>query len=84
MAWVNSEIAVSGGTVKGGINASSDVTRIEIPFIKGVSIGDSVTANDSDYKIVSITNVGDRDETLLLEVTNGKSVSRRASSKAGG
>lgn len=84
MAWVGTEIAVSGETVQGSINASGDVTRIEIPFIEGVSIGDSVSANGSDYEITGITDVGDRNETLMLEVQNGKSVSRRASSKSRG
>jgi len=84
MAWIDTEIAVSGETVKGSINASGDVTRIEVPFDKGVSVGDTVTADGSEYKITGITNVGDRDEMLQLEVTNGKSVSRRASSKSGG
>ena len=84
MAWINTDIAVSDETVKGSINASSDGTRIEVPFDKGISVGDTVTADGSEYKITGITNVGDRDETLQLEVTHGKSVSRRASGKSGG
>ena len=83
MAWVNTEIAVSDETVKGSINASGDVMRIEIPFVKGVSVGDSVTANGSEHKITKITNTGGRDETLTLEVANDKPVSRRTSAKAG-
>jgi uncharacterized Zn finger protein len=83
MAWIDTDIAVSGETVKGSINAASDGTRIEVPFDKGISVGDTVTADGSEYKITGITNVGDRDETLQLEVTHGKSVSRRASGKSG-
>ena len=84
MAWINTDIAVSGETVKGSINASSDGTRIEVPFDKGISVGDTVTADGSEYKITGIINIGDRDEMLQLEVTHGKSVSRRASSKSWG
>jgi len=82
MTWVEKEIAVSGESVKSSIKVASDGIRVEIPFLVGVETGQTIKTDDSEYKIIKITNIGDRDETLLLEVEDGKSVSRRASSKA--
>ncbi len=82
MAWKMTEIVVSGETVNGGINSRDDSVMIEIPFTKKVSVGDKITVDGSEYEVTGSTDVGDRGETLMLEVKNDKPVSRRAKGKA--
>ena len=82
MAWKMTEIVVSGETVNGGINSRDDSVMIEIPFTKKVSVGDKITVSCSEYEVTGSTDVGDRGETLMLEVKNDKPVSRRAKGKA--
>lgn len=82
MAWLETEIVVSGETVNGGINSRDESATIEIPFQEGVEVGGKVTVGDDDFTIVSIDNLGGRDETLSLEVTNDKPVSRRTGNKS--
>ena len=82
MAWKMTEIVVSGETVNGGINSRDDSVMIEIPFTKKVSVGDKITVDGSEYEVTGSNDVGDRGETLMLEVKNDKPVSRRAKGKA--
>lgn len=81
MAWNKAEIVVSGETVNGQMNMSNDRVEIEIPFVKGVEIGSSITADGKDFKIDTIVNVGDRDETLTLGAKN-EQVQRRTKGKS--
>ena len=81
MAWNKAEIVVSGETVNGQMNMSNDRVEIEIPFVKGIEIGSSITADGKDFKIDTIVNVGDRDETLTLGANN-EQISRRAKNKS--
>ena len=76
------EIVVSGETVNGGINSRDDSVMIEIPFTKKVSVGDKITVDGSEYEVTGSNDVGDRGETLILEVKNDNPVSRRAKGKA--
>lgn len=82
MAWNKAEIVVSGETVNGQMNMSNDRVEIEIPFVKGVEIGSSITADGKDFTIDTIVNVGDRDETLTLGAKNGEQISRRTKGKS--
>ena len=82
MAWLEAEIVVSGETVKGGINSRNDSVTIEIPYQEGVEVGGKVTVGDDDFTIKAVNNVGGRDETLSLEVSNDKPVSRRTGNRA--
>ena len=82
MAWEKCDVVVSGDTVKGGINSRDDSIRIQTPFVEGVSVGDSVSVDGATYQITSVDNVGDRNEILSMEVTNGKQVSGRTRSRA--
>ena len=81
MAWNKAEIVVSGETVNGQMNMSNDRVEIEIPFVKGVEIGSSITADGKDFKIDTIVNEGDRDETLTLGAKN-EQVQRRTKGKS--
>ena len=82
MAWVEAEIVVSGEMVKGGINSRDDSVLVEIPHQDGVEVGGKITISGDDFTIMSIDNVGGRDETLSLEVSNDKPVSRRTGNKS--
>jgi len=82
MAWNKAEIVVSGETVNGQMNMSNDRVEIEIPFVQGVEIGSSITADGKDFKIDTIVNVGDRDETLTLGAKNDEQISRRTKGKS--
>lgn len=83
MAWVNSEIVIADATMKCSINRSDDKTRVQIPFIEGISVGDDITIDGANLKIAKITNIGGRNETLSMEILNDKSVQRRTESKSG-
>ena len=83
MSWVNSEIVVLGNTVKSVINRHDDIIMVEIPFEsgEGLSIKDDITIDGAKLVIANITNVGDRDEILSMEILNDKSISRGTRSK---
>tara|TARA_R110002020_G_scaffold353089_1_gene566064 strand:- start:1985 stop:2236 length:252 start_codon:yes stop_codon:yes gene_type:complete len=81
MAWIKTEIVVSGETITGHIQVSNDTVEIEIPFTEGVEIGSTVTADSKDFILTSVVNVGNRDETLLVGAKN-EQISRRAKGKS--
>lgn len=82
MAWIKSEIVVSGETVEGQMNKSNDTVIITIPYIEGIEVGSTVTSNSKDFIIKTITNDGDRGETLTLGVEDGEQISRRTKGKS--
>ena len=82
MAWIKSEIVVSGETVEGQMNKSNDTVIITIPYIEGIEVGSTVTSNSKDFIIKTIINDGDRGETLTLGVEDGEHISRRTKGKS--
>ena len=82
MAWENSEIVIADATMKCSINRNSDITMIEMPFVEGISVGDSISVNGKKMTINDFTDIGGRNETLQLEILNDKSVQRGTGSKA--
>tara|TARA_R100001377_G_scaffold82391_1_gene62715 strand:- start:439 stop:690 length:252 start_codon:yes stop_codon:yes gene_type:complete len=82
MAWIKSEIVVSGETVEGQMNKSNDTVIITIPFLEGIEVGSTVTSNSKDFIVKTITNDGNRSETLTLGVEDGEQISRRTKSKS--
>jgi len=82
MAWVDCEIVISDDTIKGSINRSDDSTRVEIPFIEGISTGDTISVDGKTLTIKDFTDIGGRNERLLMEIENDKSVQRGTRSKA--
>jgi hypothetical protein len=83
MAWENAEIVIADATMKCSINRSDDKTRVQIPFIKGISVGDNISVNGKKMTINDFINIGGRNETLTLEILNDKSVQRGTESKSG-
>ncbi len=82
MAWEMAEIVIADATVKGSINRNDDNTRIEIPFMENVSVGDDISIDGKKMTINDFTDVGGRNEILLLEILNDKSIQRGTRSKS--
>tara|TARA_Y100000114_G_C11762484_1_gene330669 strand:+ start:3795 stop:4040 length:246 start_codon:yes stop_codon:yes gene_type:complete len=77
MAWEKIDIGIDGATIKGNI----DGNMIEIPFIKTFSDESVVSIGEKTKKVINITNVGNRNEILQLEVEDDKQVQRRTKGK---
>jgi len=82
MTWENTEIVIADATMKCSINRSGDKTRVQIPFMEGISVGDEISVNGKKLTINNLINVGGRNETLTLEILNDKSIQRRTGNKA--
>ena len=82
MSWENTEIVIADATMKCSINRSDDKTRVQIPFVEGISVGDEISVNGKKVTINNLINVGSRNETLTLEILNDKSIQRRTGNKA--
>jgi|TARA_Y100000114_G_scaffold157089_1_gene187028 hypothetical protein len=72
MAWLNADIKIAGAMDKCSINKNEVDSRIEIPFKKEYLEVESLELDGSTIAVKSITNVGDRDEILLMEIENDK------------
>ena len=83
MAWEKTEIVIADATTECSINRSDDYTRIELPFNDELSIGDNISIDGQSMTISNITDIGGRNETLLLEVKeDGKQVKRGTRNKS--
>ena len=76
MAWEKIEITINGDTVEGMINGN----MIEIPYMS-FSEESVVSIGEKTKKVINITNVGNRNEILQLEVEDDKQVQRRTKGK---
>ena len=81
MAWEEKEIVIADATMKCSINRSDDKTMIEIPFMDSFSDNSVVSIGEKTKKVINITNVGNRNEILQLEVEDDKQVQRRTKGK---
>jgi len=77
MAWEKIDITIDGETIKGDINGN----MIEIPFMDSFSDNSVVSIGEKTKKVINITNVGNRNEILQLEVEDDKQVQRRTKGK---
>ena len=82
MAWENCEIVIADATIKGSIKRSDEKTMIQCSYVEDVSNGDEISVDGKKLIIKSAQNIGARDEQLLLEIENDKSVQRGTRSKA--
>ena len=76
MAWEKIEITINGDTVEGMINGN----MIEIPYMN-FSEESVVSIGEKTKKVINITNVGNRNEILQMEVEDDKQVQRRTKGK---
>lgn len=82
MAWENCEIVIADATIKGSIKRSDEETMIQCSYVENVSSGDEISVDGKKLTIKSATNIGARDEQLLLEIENDKPVQRGTRGKS--
>ena len=68
--WQLKNIEVGSKKIDAQVNMSNNGVEIEIPFYKSFKESDIVKIDKKSYSIYSATNVGNRDEIILI-VTNG-------------
>jgi len=78
MAWKKIDATIDGKEISGNINGNN----LEIPFTEGLNAESVIVIDGSAIKVISITNVGDRNEILKIEVKNDEQVSRRTKGKS--
>ena len=79
MAWEKINITADGVEVEGYKKGN----RIEMPYQEGINPDSTISVDGKAIEVTIVTNVGDRNETLKLEVKeDGKQVSRRTRSKS--
>tara|TARA_R100001440_G_scaffold69792_1_gene91831 strand:+ start:1065 stop:1343 length:279 start_codon:yes stop_codon:yes gene_type:complete len=65
MTWSDFTITCKGKSVSGWVD--TEQMTFDVPYSLGIKVGDVFEANNVKYKAVSVTNVGDRNENLLIQ-----------------
>lgn len=83
MSWHDYKITCKGKSTNGWVDPEQET--FDVPVSLDVQVGDILEANDIKYKAISVTNVGGRNENLLIqgEKIDGKSAQRRTPTEAG-
>ena len=82
--WQETEITISGKKVNAQVNKSNDMIEIEMMFDLKLLKSTNVTIDSKDYKIESIEDVGEREETLKITIedkNNDKPIKSRNDTK---
>ena len=78
MAWKKITITANDNEIEGMKNGN----QIEMPYSEGISTDSTISVDGKAIEVTMITNVAERNETLLLEVKiDDKQVKRGARSK---
>ena len=77
MAWENKTISINGEDKEVAINGNI----IELPFTEGLGTESVIMVDSKEVKVLNIINIGNRNETLQIEVDNDKQVQRRTKGK---
>ena len=77
MAWESKTISINGEEVKVSINGNI----IELPFTEGLGTDSVISIDSKEVKVLNIKDIGERQETLQIEVDNDKQVQRRTKGK---
>ena len=81
MAWEKITITANGKEVEGYKKGNI----IEMPFQKDINPDSVISIDGNPIQVTMITDIGNRNETLKLEVKqDGKQVSRRTRNKSKG
>ena len=79
MAWEKINITADGVEIEGVKNGN----QIEMPYAEGISTESTISVDGKAIEVTMITNVAERNETLLLEVKiDGKQVKRGTRNKS--
>lgn len=70
--WVDKEITLDKKKVNGKVNLGSDQSEVELPFFDGWDNLGVIKMGNDKWAISSATNVGGRDETILMTVKKEK------------
>ena len=70
--WIDKEITLDKKKVNGKVNLSSDQSEVELPFFDGWDNLGVIKIDNDKWIISSATNVGGRDETILMTVKKEK------------
>jgi len=82
--WKETEITINGKKVNAQVNKSNDMIEIEMMFDLKLLKSTNVTIDSKDYKIESIEDVGEREETLKITIedkNNDKPIKSRNDTK---
>ena len=72
MTWSDYMITCKGKTMSGWVD--TEQMTFDVPYAMNIKVGDVFEANGIKYKALSVTDVGDRKENLLIQgEENGKS-----------
>ena len=72
MGWELMPLEIGSKKLDGQVNINENNVEIEVPFFKGFKDSDTVKINKKSYTIKTATNVGGRDETILMTVKKEK------------
>jgi len=74
--WIEKEVTID----KKKINCLVNGNQVEVPFYDGISTDlDKISINSELYKVLSLVNVADRDETILITIeVNNESESNKS------
>ena len=69
--WLEKKVVINEKDVTSLVNESDNFIEVEIPFsseLSSVSINDAIEIDGKSYSISNVTNLGERDETLLIYI----------------
>ena len=82
MAWVQWQIEHKGKTISGWVD--QDQLLFDVPYELNIKVNDIFSVNDNKIKAISVENVGERNETLIIKgELDGKSTKGGTSGKTG-
>lgn len=82
MTWSDFTITHKGKSMSAWVDAEQ--MTFDAPYALNIKVGDVFEANSIKYKAISVTNVGDRNENLLIQgELDGKSTKGRTPDKTG-
>ena len=82
MGWISFLIEHKGKKLEGHIDQDNMI--FDVPFALGIKVGDVFTVNGQQIKALSVDNVGNRNETLIIKgEINGKSSKGGTPNKTG-
>jgi hypothetical protein len=82
MAWVQWQIEHKGKTMSGWVDQEQLI--FDVPFELNIKVNDIFSVNDNKIKAISVENVGNRNENLIIKgELDGKSTKGGASDKTG-